>query len=66
MIRIRRELWFGFGLMAIILAAIAIFMPWSNFQSGHLGLLMLALIVVTIMLGFRLKGLKDRVATRMR
>ena len=49
---IRKELWFGFGLMAIILSAIAIFMPWTNFQSGHLGLLMLALIVVTIMLGF--------------
>src|SRR5687767_10795212 len=38
--------------MAIILLTIAIFMPWGNIQSGHLGLLMLALIVVTIMLGF--------------
>src|SRR5687767_13518496 len=38
--------------MAIILLAIAVFMPWGNIQSCHLGLLMLALIVVTIMLGF--------------
>ncbi|MGZ9066714.1 MAG: TRAP transporter large permease [Burkholderiales bacterium] len=48
----RRELWFGFSLMAIILATIAIFMPWTEMRSGHLGLLMLALIVVGIMLGF--------------
>lgn len=50
--RIRRELWFGFSLMAIIIAAILIFMPWGEMRSGHLGLLMLALIVVGIMLGF--------------
>src|SRR5215216_3044474 len=50
--KIRRELWFGFSLMAIILACIAIFMPWGHLSSGHLGLLMLALIVVGIMLGF--------------
>jgi TRAP-type mannitol/chloroaromatic compound transport system permease large subunit len=50
--KLRKELWFGFSLMAVILVAIAVFMPWSNFTSGHLGLLMLALIVVTIMLGF--------------
>jgi len=51
-VKIRRELWFGFSLMAIILVAIAIFMPWGRITNGHLGLLMLALIVVTIMLGF--------------
>jgi TRAP-type mannitol/chloroaromatic compound transport system permease large subunit len=50
--KVRRELWFGFSLMAIILLAIVIFMPWSEMRSGHLGLLMLALIVVGIMLGF--------------
>ncbi len=58
--KIRKELWFGFSLMAIILATVLIFMPWSNFVDGHLsradlgylGLLMLALIVVAIMLGF--------------
>jgi TRAP-type mannitol/chloroaromatic compound transport system permease large subunit len=50
--KIRKELWFGFSLMAIIIAAILIFMPWGNITNGHLGLLMLALIVVAIMLGF--------------
>src|SRR5215212_380320 len=50
--KIRRELWFGLSLMALILATIVIFMPWTTMQSGHLGLLMLALIVVGIMLGF--------------
>jgi TRAP-type mannitol/chloroaromatic compound transport system permease large subunit len=50
--KVRRELWFGFLLMAIILVCIAVFMPWGHLSSGHLGLLMLALIVVGIMLGF--------------
>ncbi len=58
--RIRKELWFGFGLMAIILTAVAIFTPWAGFFDGNLGrddlgalgLLMLGLIVVAIMLGF--------------
>src|SRR5262245_19310889 len=49
----RKELWFGLTLMVAILGAVAWFMPapsmWTN---GHLGLLMLALIVVAIMLGF--------------
>ena len=58
--KIKKELWFGFALMAIIVTVVATFMPWSNFFDGHLtrqdlgylGLLMLALIVVAIMLGF--------------
>ncbi len=58
--KIRKELWFGFALMAIILATVLIFTPWGGFIDGHLsrddlgalGLLMLALIVVAIMLGF--------------
>ena len=58
--KIRKELWFGFSLMAIIVATVLIFTPWANFADGHLsrddlghlGLLMLALIVVAIMLGF--------------
>jgi TRAP-type mannitol/chloroaromatic compound transport system permease large subunit len=58
--KIRKELWFGFALMAIIVVTVVVFMPWSNFFDGHLtrqdlgylGLLMLALIVVAIMLGF--------------
>src|SRR5688572_19194641 len=51
-VKIRKELWFGFSLMAIIIATILIFMPWGNVTNCHLGLLMLALIVVAIMLGF--------------
>ena len=50
--RIRKELWFGLGLMAVILATVVFFTPWGNLTNGHLGLLMLALIVVAIMLGF--------------
>ena len=58
--KIRKELWFGFTLMAIILAAVLFYTPWAGFVDGHLshddlgalGLLMLALIVVAIMLGF--------------
>ena len=58
--KIRKELWFGFSLMAIILVTVIIFTPWAGFIDGHLthddlgalGLLMLALVVVAIMLGF--------------
>ena len=50
--KIRKELWFGFTLMGIILATILVFTPWTNMTNGHLGLIMLALIVVAIMLGF--------------
>ncbi|HET6719435.1 MAG TPA: TRAP transporter large permease subunit, partial [Rhodocyclaceae bacterium] len=48
----KKELRFGFALMAIMLLAVALFMPWTALTNGHLGLLMLALIVVAIMLGF--------------
>ncbi|WP_018413429.1 TRAP transporter large permease subunit [Methyloversatilis thermotolerans] len=49
----RKELRFGFGLMALIIAATAVLMPApSDWTGGHLGLLMLALVVVAIMLGF--------------
>ena len=50
--KVRKELWFGFSLMAVILTVTVIFMPWSNMQNGHIGLLMLSLVVVAIMLGF--------------
>ncbi len=50
--KIRKELWFGFSLMGLILAVTVIFMPWSNMTNGHLGLLMLSLVVVAIMMGF--------------
>ncbi len=49
----RKELRFGFGLMALIITATVILMPApSEWTTGHLGLLMLALVVVAIMLGF--------------
>ena len=48
----RKELWFGLSLMGLIVLALIILMPWSNLTTGHLGLLMLALVVVAIMLGF--------------
>jgi TRAP-type mannitol/chloroaromatic compound transport system permease large subunit len=51
-LKLRKELWFGFSLMAVILIAIAVFTPWGNLTNGHLGLIMLALIVVAIMLGY--------------
>jgi TRAP-type mannitol/chloroaromatic compound transport system permease large subunit len=50
--KLRKELWFGFSLMAMILVAIAVFTPWGHLTNGHLGLIMLALIVVAIMLGY--------------
>ncbi len=50
--KIKKELWFGLSLMAVILLVTAIFMPWGNMSNGHLGLLMLSLVVVAIMLGF--------------
>jgi TRAP-type mannitol/chloroaromatic compound transport system permease large subunit len=51
-VKIRKELWFGFILMAMILAPLVIFTPWGNLTNGHLGLIMLGLVVVAIMLGF--------------
>ena len=50
---IRKELWFGFILMALLVAG-ALFMLFSApvITNGHLGLLMLSLVVVAIMLGF--------------
>jgi len=38
--------------MALILVTTAVLMPWGNMTNGHLGLLMLSLVVVAIMLGF--------------
>ncbi|MBI5784838.1 MAG: TRAP transporter large permease subunit [Rhodocyclales bacterium] len=48
----RSELRFGLGLVVILLLPVVLLMPWGNLSNGHLGLLMLALIVVAIMLGF--------------
>jgi hypothetical protein len=50
---VRKELWFGFSLMAAIVAAVLwLLPPPAELTSGHLGMLMLALIVVAILLGF--------------
>ena len=49
----RKEVWFGLSIMAaVVLAAFVLLPPPSQMANGHLGLLMLALIVVAIMLGF--------------
>ena len=48
----RRELFFGFAIMALIVATTLIFTPWTTLSNGHLGLIMLSLVVVAIMLGF--------------
>jgi TRAP-type mannitol/chloroaromatic compound transport system permease large subunit len=49
----RKEVWFGLSILIAILIGLFILMPApADITNGHLGLLMLALIVVTIMLGF--------------
>src|SRR5215472_11357732 len=48
----RKELWFGFSLIALIMIPVIVLTPWTHLTNGHLGLLMLALICVGIMLGF--------------
>ncbi|NML17276.1 TRAP transporter large permease subunit [Azohydromonas caseinilytica] len=51
--KLRKELWFGFGLMAIIIAgAVGMLLGAEQITNGHIGLLMLSLVVVAIMLGF--------------
>ncbi len=51
--KIRKELWFGFTLMALIIAGTAVMLIAApKITNGHLGLMMLALVVVAIMLGF--------------
>ena len=48
----RKEMLFGLTIMGLIVLGVAVFMPWGAMTNGHLGLLMLALVVVAIMLGF--------------
>jgi TRAP-type mannitol/chloroaromatic compound transport system permease large subunit len=51
--KIRRELWFGFSLMGLIIVGTAIILlSAEQLSRGHLGLAMLSLVVVAIMLGF--------------
>ncbi len=49
----KKEAWFGLSILAMIVTGLFVLMPpLSKMTNGHLGLLMLALIVVAIMLGF--------------
>ncbi|MBT9487071.1 MAG: TRAP transporter large permease subunit, partial [Rubrivivax sp.] len=49
----RKELWFGFILMGLIVAAaLGMVIAVPQMTNGHYGLLMLSLVVVAIMLGF--------------
>ena len=51
--KVRKELWFGFILMAMIIAGTGVMLLAADtITTGHLGLMMLALVVVAIMLGF--------------
>ncbi|PPE70180.1 TRAP transporter large permease subunit [Caldimonas thermodepolymerans] len=51
--KIRKELWFGLGLMAlVVLSAVVMLLGVERITHGHLGLLMLSMVVVAIMLGF--------------
>jgi TRAP-type mannitol/chloroaromatic compound transport system permease large subunit len=48
-----KGVWFGFSIMALVVVATFMLLPSAaQMTSGHLGLLMLSLIVVAIMLGF--------------
>jgi TRAP-type mannitol/chloroaromatic compound transport system permease large subunit len=49
----KKEIWFGLSIMAaVVLAAIFLLPPFAEMTNGHLGLFMLAMVVVAIMLGF--------------
>jgi TRAP-type mannitol/chloroaromatic compound transport system permease large subunit len=49
----RKEVWFGLSIMALVVIGLIVLMPSpADMTSGHLGLLMLGLIVIAIMLGF--------------
>ncbi|MBM4341301.1 MAG: TRAP transporter large permease subunit [Deltaproteobacteria bacterium] len=48
----KKGAWFGLACMAVVVILVFSLMPWGNMTSGHLGLLMLAMITIAIMLGF--------------
>ncbi|MCW5671685.1 MAG: TRAP transporter large permease subunit [Hydrogenophaga sp.] len=51
--KLRKELWFGLSFMALIVVlAAVVLLRAETITQGHLGLLMLSLVVVAIMLGF--------------
>jgi TRAP-type mannitol/chloroaromatic compound transport system permease large subunit len=51
--KMRKELWFGFSIMGMVLIAIVwLLLGVEKITHGHQGLLMLSLVVIAIMLGF--------------
>jgi TRAP-type mannitol/chloroaromatic compound transport system permease large subunit len=49
----KKEVWFGLTIMALVVLSAFVLLPApADMSNGHLGLLMLALVVVAIMLGF--------------
>ncbi|MBX3625838.1 MAG: TRAP transporter large permease subunit [Rhizobacter sp.] len=51
--KLRKELWFGLTLMGVIVAGVLYMLASApEITNGHIGLVMLALVVVAIMLGF--------------
>jgi TRAP-type mannitol/chloroaromatic compound transport system permease large subunit len=50
--KLPKAIWFGFSCIAIVVMLVIFLTPWSAITTGHIGLIMLALIVVAIMLGF--------------
>ena len=51
--KIRKELYFGLTFMAlVVMGAAALLLSVEKVTNGHLGLLMLSLVVTAIMLGF--------------
>jgi len=52
-VKIKKELWFGLIIMGLIIAGTAVMLISADtITNGHLGLMMLALVVVAIMMGF--------------
>jgi TRAP-type mannitol/chloroaromatic compound transport system permease large subunit len=51
--KIRKELWFGLSFMALVIIGVTVLLlSVEKITNGHLGLLMLGLVVTAIMLGF--------------
>jgi TRAP-type mannitol/chloroaromatic compound transport system permease large subunit len=50
--KLKPEVAVGATLMALILIGIAVLTPWSSLNNGHIGIIMLCLIVVAMMMGF--------------
>jgi TRAP-type mannitol/chloroaromatic compound transport system permease large subunit len=49
----KKEAWFGLSIMALVVIGVFVMMPpFAQWTNGHLGLLMLAMIVIAIMMGF--------------